>query len=539
MDSPLLQRMLTDAFRTEEEQTFIKHFHLYAQYGNDKTQHVIDFDLVWKWMGYSRKGNAKRNLIKYFEEGTDYRIENMLLNSKKQVHGGHNKETIMLSTHAFKSLCMLSNSEKGKHTRAYYIRMEEVLFEYMKDFLKKEYDARVNSLETQIRRDNEITHQKSLIIQNDKKQCVYVFRVSDVTETNEYIVRFGKTCDIKTRAKHHAQSYDVCVLLDVIATSQEHKLEQHILRRPMIMRRRIPKTESLKLDSEFTLKHFTTMIRESARRLEESTLSASEILHMSSNSLKERVLDMNIDDNIKATLLQQIEVPLPKPTPPTDLTPRFRRVYKYAPDNLAVPCETFYSLREAARCTNKPYVRDYHIRDAANMNTIVADHRWYFVDESEDNPSMFPPAQIPETVVIPEIKQVSSLIAQLSPDKQRVINVHKSIKDAAASLSMPACSITLAKQNKNKSRGFFWVMWDDLDDEMRVTYTDPLPEPSKHKTSSKRILQKDPDTLDVVQEYACFQDVVTKFRICHKKLNKLCDSGEIYKGFVWALVVQG
>lgn len=536
MDSPLLQRMLTDAFRTEEEQTFIKHFQLYAQYGNDKSQHVIDIDLIWKWLGFSKLNNAKRMLVKHFTKNIDFTSTCLLLPPEQQRRGGHNKETIKMSVDTFKKFCMKARTDQGDITREYYIRMEEVLFEYMKDVLKKEYDARVNSLETQIRRDNEITHQKSLIIQNDKKQCVYVFRVSDVTETNEYIVRFGKTCDIKTRAKHHAQSYDVCVLLDVIATSQEHKLEQHILRRPMIMRRRIPKTESLKLDSEFTLKHFTTMIRESARRLEESTLSASEILHMSSNSLKERVLDMDIDDNIKATLLQQIEVPLPKPTPPTDLTPRFRRVYKYAPDNLTMPIETFNSLREAARSTNTPYVRDYHIRDAVNLNTVVADHRWFFVDESEENPSMNPPAQIPDTFLTPEIKQISSLIAQLCQDKKQVLKVHKSIKDAAASLDMHACSITVAKQTKQKSRGFFWVMWDDLDDELRATYTDPIPEPSKHKTSSKRILQKDPDTLEVIQEYACFQDVVTKFRICHKKLNKLCDSGEIYKGFVWALV---
>ncbi len=35
--------------------------------------------------------------------------------------------------------------------------------------------------------------------------------------------------------------------------------------------------------------------------------------------------------------------------------------------------------------------------------------------------------------------------------------------------------------------------------------------------------------------FDCFQDVVAKYRICHQKLNQLCASGDIYKGFAWRL----
>jgi hypothetical protein len=79
MDSPLLQIMLTDAFRTEEEQTFIKHFQLYAQYGNDKTRHVIDIDLIWKWLGFSKLNNAKRMLVKHFTKNIDFTSTCLLL----------------------------------------------------------------------------------------------------------------------------------------------------------------------------------------------------------------------------------------------------------------------------------------------------------------------------------------------------------------------------------------------------------------------------------------------------------------------------
>jgi hypothetical protein len=230
-------------------------------------------------------------------------------------------------------------------------------------------------------------------------------------------------------------------------------------------------------------------------------------------------------------------VPVPEPQTEVQIeTPRFRRVYKYSPDNLATPIATFHSLREAARSTNDPKIRDYHIRDASSANIVVAEHRWYYVDESEENPSMLPPPSIPETWTPPEVKKTSSLIAQISSDKLRVIKVHANINAAAADVQTSACNITVAKQRNAKAKGFYWTMWDDVSQEMKETYTAPLPTPLKSRTCSKQIQQKDPVTLEVIQEFPCFQDVVNKFRICHKKLNQLCDSGAIYKGFVWSLV---
>jgi phage anti-repressor protein len=522
-----LQQMLKDVFTSEDEKTFLSHFNMYLEHGNDSTKHVVDFDHVWEWMGFSRKDSAKRTLQKFFVVDTEFSIEILLRPNVEQSQshrGGHNKEKIMLSVNTFKTLCMLSNTDKGKRTRAYYVRMEEALIEFMKDELRRDYA----SLESQIRRDNEITHHKTLITQNHKKQCVYIFRVSDISENGEYLVRFGKTCDIKTRAREHAQNFDICVLLDVITTPEEHKLEQHILHRPVLLRRRVNRTEMIRLDSEFTLEQFTKMIRHSAQMIEEARLDTSQLL-------TKRILDLNVDDTIKADILKQVALPSAIPEPHIE-TPRFRRVYQYAPDNLATPIATFHSLREAARSTNDPKIRDYHIRDASSANIVVAEHRWYYVDESEENPSMLPPPSIPETWTPPEVKKTSSLIAQISSDKMRVIKVHANINAAAADVQTSACNITVAKQRNKKAKGFYWTMWDDVSQELKDTYTAPLPAPLKSKTCSKRIEQKDPVTLEVIQEFPCFQDVVNKFRICHKKLNQLCDSGAIYKGFVWSLV---
>ena len=52
-------------FSETEQQLFIGTFYCYLNY-DTKKDFVIDFDNVWKWMGFSRKGHAKTTLEKHF-----------------------------------------------------------------------------------------------------------------------------------------------------------------------------------------------------------------------------------------------------------------------------------------------------------------------------------------------------------------------------------------------------------------------------------------------------------------------------------------
>jgi hypothetical protein len=85
-------------FNNDQQHLFVASFYTYLNY-NSKTDFVIDLDNVWKWLGFARKDHCKRTLEKHFTKDIDYKI--LLLNSEEQVHGGHNKETIM---HLFKIL---------------------------------------------------------------------------------------------------------------------------------------------------------------------------------------------------------------------------------------------------------------------------------------------------------------------------------------------------------------------------------------------------------------------------------------------------
>jgi hypothetical protein len=56
---------IKDNFKETEQQLFIASFYCFLKY-DTKKDFVIDFDNVWKWMGFSRKSDGKRVLEKYF-----------------------------------------------------------------------------------------------------------------------------------------------------------------------------------------------------------------------------------------------------------------------------------------------------------------------------------------------------------------------------------------------------------------------------------------------------------------------------------------
>jgi hypothetical protein len=59
-------------FTNDQQQLFIASFYTYLNY-NSKTDFVIDLDNVWKWIGFTRKDNAKAVLLKHFTNNIDYK----------------------------------------------------------------------------------------------------------------------------------------------------------------------------------------------------------------------------------------------------------------------------------------------------------------------------------------------------------------------------------------------------------------------------------------------------------------------------------
>ena len=89
-------------------------FYCFLNY-DKKNDFVIDFDNVWKWLGFTRKDNSKRLLEKFFTIDIDYKVVKAAppkrgaafegdIQVKNFGGAGLNKETIMLNINTFKKI---------------------------------------------------------------------------------------------------------------------------------------------------------------------------------------------------------------------------------------------------------------------------------------------------------------------------------------------------------------------------------------------------------------------------------------------------
>jgi phage anti-repressor protein len=118
-------------FNNYEQQMFLASFYCYLNHDN-QNDFVIDLDNVWEWLGFSQKIKAKQMLEKNFTINKDYKL--LLCQQVKQpttTKGGHNKETFMLNIETFKKYCLKAGTKKADEIHDYYIKLENVLQEFL------------------------------------------------------------------------------------------------------------------------------------------------------------------------------------------------------------------------------------------------------------------------------------------------------------------------------------------------------------------------------------------------------------------------
>ena len=92
---------IKDNFYDKEQQLFVASFYCFLNY-NQRNDFVIDFDDIWKWLGFSYKHKAKVLLETYFMINKDYKcLLTRLGEQTTTMQVGHNKEIIMLNINTF------------------------------------------------------------------------------------------------------------------------------------------------------------------------------------------------------------------------------------------------------------------------------------------------------------------------------------------------------------------------------------------------------------------------------------------------------
>jgi hypothetical protein len=114
-------------FWEKEQQFFAANFYCLLNYS--KTDFIVDLDDVWKWLGYIRTDPAKRLLERSFIENIDYIKVPLGINAKTEKQ----KEQILLTTTAFRKLCMKAETPEGDRVADFYIKLEELLYEIINE----------------------------------------------------------------------------------------------------------------------------------------------------------------------------------------------------------------------------------------------------------------------------------------------------------------------------------------------------------------------------------------------------------------------
>ena len=524
-----LLNMIVNEFTTDDQKMFVDNFHLYIEYGNDNNVYPIDLDKIWKWIGFTKKCNAKQHLQKFYKEHYDYVVSKPLLLQQERINGGQNKEKIMLNVEAFKSMCMTVNTDKGRQTRQYFIKMENVFFKYVKE---KDMHKLEENLKTQVEKEMH----NSLKKEHKDKPCVYIMRINKINDT-DMIIKIGETDDIKQRVSSLKQEYKEVLLLKVFPCIYAHKFEQYLLNRPDVKMKRINGSELLSIDQEFTLDKLIDIIEKNIIRFTQVMISKNDI-EFERLKLKQiiiKALTKTQDHALKAKLEKQLDMTENEPQVQPKEPDSNRRVYKYNPNDLKNPISEFNSLREAARSLNNIKIHDYHIRDAAESSTLLEGYRWYIVDNKDINNVIDEISKTNEPMK-PQKNRNKGLVAQIDKTKTTILKVFPNQKLAAEAICCAACTLTIAINSSRQSAGFYWAMYDNCSEELKATFTGELPQPLFSSTCSKKVQQIDPETNNVINTFSCIQDVSNIHKISHKMINKLNKSGDIYKKFKWKLI---
>jgi phage anti-repressor protein len=200
INDPLFQKIHTE-LSFEQKDTFIMNFYSYLSYDTER-DFVVDLDNIWQWLGYTRKNDTKKLLEKHFALNKDYQV---FLSSERKQRGGHNKKQYLMNIKTFKKLCLKSDTKKAEDIHDYFLKMEEIMFDYTKEQL-----VNVQGLVT-------IKDQEILLLKQTnsfqlpfeptpyqeltKDQTVYVFQQNGDKNPNLY--KIGETTDLKKRTQQY------------------------------------------------------------------------------------------------------------------------------------------------------------------------------------------------------------------------------------------------------------------------------------------------------------------------------------------------
>jgi len=156
----------------------------------------------------------------------------------KKSHGGNNKETILLNINTFKLLCLKADTEKSKEIHKYYIKLESILHQTIKEECE-EFKNQISQLE---KNNKTLIKDKSLDKNNflhkefgtSVTPLIYLVRIKTFDD-NSFGLKIGESRNgIDSRGAEHKSKYEECIFMDCFRVLRSKDFESFLHSHPDI-----------------------------------------------------------------------------------------------------------------------------------------------------------------------------------------------------------------------------------------------------------------------------------------------------------------
>ncbi len=168
------------------------------------------------------------------------------------------------------------------------------------------------------------------------------------------------------------------------------------------------------------------------------------------------------------------------------------------------------------------------IRSATRNHNIYRGFRWFAIDRNSKDIEY----QIPETVIIKE--QRKEYLAELNLDKDKIINVYSSQKDAAAKMKLKGISsITRAIKEDSLAAHRYWKFFNDCPQSLQDEYLANNQLPEMDKPSGIGIEMIHVKTKEVLETFNTISDVIRKYPMSRISLKNSIANNHMHNGYLW------
>jgi phage anti-repressor protein len=207
---------IKEIFTETQQYLFVSSFYCYLNH-HPTNDFVINLDNIWNWLGFSQKANAKTCLEKHFVIEKDYKF--LLMQSQEQdktKHGGHNKQTILLSINTFKLFCIKAETKKANEIHEYFVKLEELLQQIvqeesneLKNQLEKLENRLLESEEGKKKKEEELQKQKeeNELLQKTNREVPMIYVYNTDARQADTIVKIGISNHLNARMKSYKTSH--------------------------------------------------------------------------------------------------------------------------------------------------------------------------------------------------------------------------------------------------------------------------------------------------------------------------------------------